>query len=116
MELSLQEFSIRENIDTKFATFKAGRVKLFKLTEKNPYLLKKIKLLYSNVRFSQNNATIELVLNAQEGLITQTVIDKLHQRTITRARKDYGINEISVNISFIPNQIFKFNFTEGKQS
>jgi hypothetical protein len=73
-------------------------------------------LLYSNVRVSQNNATIELVLNAQEGLITQKVIDELHQRIITRAREDYGISEISVNISVIPNQIFKYNFTEGKQS
>ncbi len=63
-----------------------------------------------------NIATIGLNLNAQEGLITQAVIDDLHQRIITRTRKDYGVDEISVNISVIPNQIFKFNFTEGKQS
>ena len=113
---SLQDFSIRQNIDAQFATFKAGRVKQFEMTEKNPYLWKKVKLLYSNVRVVKSNATIELVLNAQEGLITQKVIDELHQRIITRAREDYSVDEIRVNISVIPNQIFKYNFTEGKKS
>ena len=86
------------------------------MTERNPYLWKKVKLLYSNVRVINNNATIELVLTAQEGLITQPVVDDLHHEIITRSRKDYGIDAISINISVIPNQIFKYNITKGQQS
>ncbi|MBT65766.1 MAG: TIGR00341 family protein [Synechococcus sp. NP17] len=113
---SLHDFSVRQNIDAEFVRFKAGRVKQFKMTERNPYLWKKVKLLYSNVRVINNNATIELVLTAQEGLITQPVVDDLHHEIITRSRKDYGIDAISINISVIPNQIFKYNITKGQQS
>ena len=111
---SLRDFNVRQKIDAQFATFKAGRVKEFRMTEKNPYLWKKVKLLFSNVRVANNNATIELVLSAQEGLITQPVIDELHQRIFTRARQDYGIGEIKISISVIPNQIFKYNFIESE--
>ena len=111
---SLRDFNVRQKIDAQFATFKAGRIKEFRMTEKNPYLWKKVKLLFSNVRVANNNATIELVLSAQEGLITQPVIDELHQRIVTRARQDNGIGEIRINISVIPNRIFKYNFIESE--
>ena len=109
---ALQDFSVRQNLDAQFSNFKAGRIKQFKVTKNNPYIWQKVKLLYSNVRVVDNDATVELVLNAQEGLLTPAVIDDLQQRIVTRSKKEHGIDDISINISVIPNQVFKYNFSE----
>ena len=77
--------------------------------------MEKVKLLYSNVRVIDNDATVELVLNAQEGLLTPAVINELQQRIVTRSKKEHGIDDVTINISVIPNQIFKYNFSERPQ-
>ena len=112
---ALQDFSVRQKIDAQFANFKAGRIKQFNVAKNNPYLWQKVKLLYSNVRVTDNDAIVELVLNAQEGLLTPKVINDLQQRIVTRSKEEHGIDDISINISVIPNQIFKYNFSEGQQ-
>jgi hypothetical protein len=40
------------------------------------------------------------------------VINDLQQRIVTRSKKEHGIDDISINISVIPNQVFKYNFSE----
>ena len=108
---SLRDFSNKQQLDGQFASFKAGRVRQFELTRKNPYLWQRVRVLYSNVRVVDNEAKVDLVLSAPKGLVTDGVAQELNDRISKRARTDLGLDDIRTTISVIPNQIFKYKET-----
>ena len=73
----------------------------------NPFLCSHIRILYSNVRVVDNQATLDLVLNAPEKMLTRAVLADVFKRFKSRA-VDFGLDDIDVNISVIPNRVFRY--------
>ena len=57
---ALHDFSIKQDIESKFDAFKAGQVRQLKLTRENPYLWQRVRLLFSNVRVNNNLSLIHI--------------------------------------------------------
>ena len=106
---ALHDFSVHQQINGQFATFKA------RLIEKGPSAgtdranLRRIKLLYSNVRVVDNDATIDLVLNVPQSLVGQLGLEGMQDHIIKRAKDVHGIDELEINISVIPTQILRYD-------
>ena len=64
--------------------------------------------MYSNMIVVNNKARLDLVLNASEDFLNQSLMDDLYQKMQRRA-KDLGLKGLDVNISVIPNRIYKFD-------
>ena len=95
-------------MNAEFGRFKAGQVKEFKLVQNNPYLWSKVRIMYSNVRVENNKADFDLVINAPEDLMEQSVLDEIYLQFLKRS-KDLGLDDIDLNISVIPNRVFRFD-------
>ena len=104
---SLHDFSVRQHMDAEFRRFKSGRAQHFEVVKANPFLWSHIRILYSNVRVVDNQATLDLVLNAPEKMLTRAVLDDVFKRFKSRA-VDFGLDDIDVNISVIPNRVFRY--------
>ena len=50
---------------------------------------------------------LDVVLNAPENFLDQSVLDDFHQQILKRA-KDFGLDNLDVNVSVIPNRVYKF--------
>ena len=105
---ALHDFSLRQELNAEFGRFKAGQVKEFKLVQNNPYLWSKVRIMYSNVRVENNKADFDLVINAPEDLMEQSVLDEIYLQFLKRS-KDLGLDDIDLNISVIPNRVFRFD-------
>ena len=105
---ALHDFSLRQELNAEFGRFKAGQVKEFKLVQRNPYLWSKVRIMYSNVQVKNNEASFDLVINAPEELMKQSVLDEIYQQLLRRSN-DLGLAEIDLNISVIPNRVFRFD-------
>ena len=110
---ALHDFSIKQEIESKFDAFKAGQVRELKVTSDNPYLWQRVRMLFSNVRVSKNNATVDLVFSAPKGLLTEDIANNLSAAIVKRGKEDLGLEEINVTISVIPNQINKYSDTSS---
>ena len=110
---ALHDFSIKQEIESKFDAFKAGQVRELKVTSDNPYLWQRVRMLFSNVRVSNNNATVDLVFSAPKGLLTEDIANNLSAAIVKRGKEDLGLEEINVTISVIPNQINKYSDTSS---
>ena len=64
--------------------------------------------MYSNVIVVNNRARLDLVLNAPEDFLNQSLMDDFYQKMQRRA-KDFGLKDLDVNVSVIPNRVYKFN-------
>ncbi len=106
---SLHDFSIKQDIESKFDAFKAGQVRQLKLTRENPYLWQRVRLLFSNVRVNNNNATVDLVFSAPKGVLTEDIADNLSAAFVKRGKEEFSLDDIKITISVIPNQINKFS-------
>ena len=106
---SLHDFSIKQDIESKFDAFKAGQVRQLKLTRENPYLWQRVRLLFSNVRVNNNNATVDLVFSAPKGVLTEDIANNLSAAFVKRGKEEFGLDDIKITISVIPNQINKFS-------
>ena len=106
---ALHDFSIKQNIESKFDAFKAGQVRQLKLTSENPYLWQRVRLLFSNVRVNNNTATLDLVFSAPKGVLTEDIANKLSADFVKRGKEEFGLGDIKITISVIPNQINKFS-------
>ena len=106
---SLHDFSIKQDIESKFDAFKAGQVRQLKLTSENPYLWQRVRLLFSNVRVNNNTATVDLVFSAPKGVLTEDIANNLSSDFVKRGKEEFGLGDIKVTISVIPNQINKFS-------
>ena len=61
----------------------------------------------SSVRIVDNNARLDVVLNAPEDIVEQPFMNEVNQQMLKRA-KDFGLADLDVNISLIPNRVYKF--------
>ena len=66
-------------------------------------------MLYSNVRVVDNTATIDIVLNVPEKLVGKIRLEDIQKTMTDRAKQDFGIREVEINISVIPTQILRYN-------
>ena len=105
---ALHDFSVRQQMDAVFAHFKAGRLKRVAIAQGNPRLWSRVRLTYSNVSVVDNKATLDLVLNAPEDFLNQSVMNSLNQQMFSRA-KEFGVDDLDMNISVIPNRVYKFD-------
>ena len=64
--------------------------------------------MYSNVSVVDNKAMLDLVLNAPEDFLNQSLMNALNQRMLERA-KEFGLDDLDMNISVIPNRVYKFD-------
>ncbi len=106
---ALHDFNIKQDIESKFDAFKAGQVRQLKLTSENPYLWQRVRLLFSNVRVNNNNATVDLVFSAPKGVLTEDIANNLSSAFVERGKEEFGLDDIKITISVIPNQINKFS-------
>ena len=105
---ALHDFSVRQHINGEFTRFKAGVIDESNVLNKSPYLLQRVKLLYSNVSVINNKAAIDIVLNVPEKLSAKLDLDQIQKNIATRCKLEYGVKEININISVIPTQIFQY--------
>ena len=68
----------------------------------------KVRLMYSSVCIVNNNARLDVVLNAPEDIFDQSFMNEVNQGMFKRA-KGFGLDDLGVNISVIPNRIYKFD-------
>ena len=54
------------------------------------------------------NVWLDIVLNASEGILDQSFMNEDNQGILKRA-KDFGLDDLDVNISVIPNRVYKFD-------
>ena len=106
---ALHDFSIKQDIESKFDAFKAGQVRQLKVTRENPYLWQRVRLLFSNVRINNNNATVDLVFSAPKGVLTEDIANNLSAAFVKRGKEEFSLDDIKITISVIPNQINKFS-------
>ena len=105
---ALHDFSVRQQMDAVFAHVKSGRLKRVAIAQGNPRLWSRVRLTYSNVSVVDNKATLDLVLNAPEDFLNQSVMNSLNQQMLNRA-KEFGLEDLDMNISVIPNRVYKFD-------
>ena len=105
---ALHDFSVRQEMDAVFGRFKAGQLKRVAIAQSNPRFWSRVRLMYSNVIVVNNKARHDLVLNAPEDFLNQSLMDDFYQKMQRRA-KDFGLNDLDVNISVIPNRVYKFD-------
>ena len=106
---ALHDFNIKQEIESKFDTFKAGQVRQLKLTSDNPYLWQRVRLLFSNVGVINNNATVDLVFSAPKGVLTEDLANNFSAALVKKGKEELGLDDIKITISVIPNQINKFS-------
>ena len=105
---ALHDFSVRHQMDAVFGRFKAGRLQRVDIVQRNPRLWEKVRLLYSNVSVVDNKARLDLVLSAPEDILDQSIMNRVNQQMLKRA-KGFGLDDLDVNISVIPNHVYKFD-------
>ena len=108
---ALHDFSLKQQLNSEFQRFKAGQVKRFKLVNENPYLWSKVRIMYSNVQVDDNKAGFDFVINAPEELMERSVLDEIYLQLLTRC-KDLGLDDIDLNISVIPNRVFRYDIDD----
>ena len=108
---ALHDFSLKQQLNSEFQRFKAGQVKRFKLVNENPYLWSKVRIMYSNVQVDDNKAGFDFVINAPEELMERSVLDEIYRQLLTRC-KDLGLDDIDLNISVIPNRVFRYDIDD----
>ena len=107
---ALHDFSVRQQINSRFTTFKAGLIQESRYagtTDENT--LRRIRMLYSNVRVVNNIASIDLVLNVPTKLMGTLGLAEFQEQFRQDAIKDYGLKKVAINISVIPTQILSFD-------
>ena len=105
---ALHDFSVRQQMDAEFGRFKAGQLKRVALARGNQRLWSKVRLMYSSVSVVNNKARLDIVLNAPEDILDQSFMNDVNQQMLKRA-KDFGLDDLDVNISVIPNRVYKFD-------
>ena len=105
---ALHDFSVRQQMDAEFGRFKAGQLKRVALARGNQRLWSKVRLMYSSVSVVNNVARLDIVLNAPEDILDQSFMNDVNQQMLKRA-KDFGLDDLDVNISVIPNRVYKFD-------
>ena len=95
-------------MDAVFGRFKAGQIKRVAIAQSNPRFWLRVRLMYSNVIVVNNKARLDLVLNAPEDFLNQSLMDDFYQKMQSWA-KDFDLKDLDVNVSVIPNRVYKFD-------
>ena len=106
---ALHDFSMRQQINGQFATFKADLISKGLSTGNHQANLRRIKLLYSNVEIIDDDATIDVVINVPKNLVGKLALEEMEEEMIERARSVYGIDKVHFNITVIPTQILRYS-------
>jgi len=106
---ALHDFSVRQQINAQFASFKVGLIEKGLTKGSNASNLRRIKLLYSNVSVVDNAATVYMVLNVPQELVGKLGLEEMQSDLSQRAKSLYGIDEVVINISVIPTQILRYD-------
>ena len=101
MSSSLNDFSVRQNMDAGICRFKPGRAQHFEVVKANSFLWPNVRILYSNVRVVDSEASLDLVLNAPKKILTRPVFGYVFKRLKAKA-VDFGLDDIKINVSVIP--------------
>ena len=64
--------------------------------------------MYSSVSVVNNKASLDVVLNAAEEILDQSFVNEFNQGMLRRA-KGFDLEDLDVNISVIPNRVYKFD-------
>ena len=64
--------------------------------------------MYSSVSVVNNKARPNFVLNAPEDILDQSFMNEVNQGMLKQA-KEFGMDNLEVNISVIPNRLYKFD-------
>ena len=67
--------------------------------------------MFSNVIVVNNKARLDLVLNAPEDFLNHSLMDDFCQKMHRRA-KDFGLKGLDMNVTVIPNRVYKFDGME----
>ena len=67
--------------------------------------------MYSSVSVVDNKARLDVVLNAPEDILDESFMNKVNQQMLNRA-KGFGLDDLDVNISVVPNRVYKFDNQE----
>ena len=105
---ALHDFSVRQEMDAEFGRFKAGQLKRVAIAKDDQKLWSKVRLMYSSVNVVDNKARLDVVLNAPEDILDQSFMNKVNQQMLKRA-KGFGLEDLDVNISVMPNRVYKFD-------
>ena len=95
-------------MDAVFGRFKAGQLKRVAIAQSNPRFWSRVRLMYSNVIVVNNKARLDLVLNAAEDFLNQSLMDDFYQKMQRRA-KGFGLKGLDVNVSVNLNCVYKFD-------
>lgn len=106
---ALHDFSVRQQINAQFASFKVGLIEKGLTKGGNSSKLRRVKLLYSNVSVVDNAATVDMVLNVPQELVGKLGLEEMQSDLSQRAKNLYGIDEVVINISVIPTQILRYD-------
>ena len=106
---ALHDFSVKQEIVSRFDAIKAGQVNQLRITSKNPYLWQRVRLLFSNVRVINNKASVDLVLSAPKGVLNEGLANELSETIVRSSKEEFNLDDTKVTISVIPNQINKFS-------
>ena len=87
---ALHYFSVRQEMDAEFGHFKAGQLKRVAIAQGNQRLWSKVRLMYSSVSVVNNEARLDIVLNAPEDILDQSFMKDVNQQMLKRA-KDSGL-------------------------
>ena len=65
-------------------------------------------MMYSSVSVVNKEARLDIVLNAPEDILDQSFMNDVNQQMLKRV-KDFGVDDLDVNISVIPNRVYMFD-------
>ena len=78
--------------------FKAGLVNQGLRSDANGEILRRLRLLYSNVRVNGHSATIGVVMNVPEPLIDTIHLDDVQTNIRRRAKFEYRLDQVVIKI------------------
>ena len=65
--------------------------------------------MYSSVSVVNNKVRLDIVLNTPEDILDQSFMNDVNNQQMLKRAKDFGLDDLDVNISVIPNRVYKFD-------
>lgn len=113
---ALRDFSIAHNLRAEFREMKAAKIRHLKELEIDSSLWGYVRVIYSNFQVNRNRGTFKIVLSVPDSLNKTEILAPIYLGLKQRAN-DLGLEEFDVNISVIPNRVFRYGLeTENLKS
>ena len=85
-------------MNAEFDRFKSGQLKRVAIAQNNPRFWSRVRLMYSSVSVVNNEARLDIVLNAPEDILDQSFMNDVSQQMLKRA-KDFGLDDLETSTS-----------------